>query len=91
MNKKQAVKEALLAFSEKADQLNDSAFQEMTLNLAHKLEGYSKPPMPAWKKKLYLVLGSLTMVWVLFHYLSYEACREKYPNAAAWVCVMSPK
>jgi 3-methyladenine DNA glycosylase AlkD len=48
-------------------------------------------PMPRWKKKLYLSLAIGIGFWALMHYLHYEACREKFPQASGWVCLISPR
>lgn len=47
--------------------------------------------MPAWKRKLYAVGVLGVGLWVFIHYLHYEACKQKYPQASGWVCLISPK
>jgi len=91
VNKKQVVKEALLKFAEDADKLDGDMFRERVIALTEQLHGIAKPPMPGWKKKAYAVVLTLAGLWGLVQYLHYEACREKFPTASGWVCVMQSR
>jgi hypothetical protein len=59
--------------------------------VSHFVTRISKKPMPAWRKKLYMGMAGFAFIWTCLQYLHYEACREKYPNASGWVCLMQPK
>ena len=67
---------------------SDEKLDELVNEFVKKL---SKKPMPGWKKKLYAGVFVVGSIWTLFQYLHYEACREKYPNASGWVCLMQPR
>jgi hypothetical protein len=75
----------------KAQTYVNSLSPEEREDVAKALAKLNRKPMPGWKKKLYLGMFTIGGVWCLFQYLHYEACREKYPQASGWVCLMAPR
>ena len=91
MNKRTAAEQAILNFNSNVAGVNDEVYREQLTELEGKLRKINKPPMAAWKKKTYSIVLGLGAVWVLMQYLHYEACREKFPTASGWVCMIQSR
>jgi len=91
MNKRTATAEVISKFTQNTNGVTEDVFREQAMELAERLQKINHPPMPGWKKKLYVGLTLVGGFWCLMQYLHYEACREKFPQASGWVCMMQSR